>query len=102
MTQQIDIAKILSFFRLFSFFSALPPMLHDIPSRIAAFLDHTRLLLGQLDQSAIAAARQILLDCYERRGRVLHDGEWRLVFDGTALRVCRLEAGGPPFQLCTA
>ena len=45
-------------------------MLPDITTRIAGFLDQTRLLLHQLDRSAIASARQILLDCYERRGRV--------------------------------
>ena len=46
----------------------------DISSSISAFLDHTRLLLGQLDHSAIASARQILLDCYEHRGRVFTMG----------------------------
>src|SRR5688572_7143111 len=42
----------------------------DITSRISAFLDHTKQLLGKLDHGAIAAARQILLDCYQRRGRI--------------------------------
>jgi D-sedoheptulose 7-phosphate isomerase len=42
----------------------------DVSARISAFLDHTKALLGQLDRSAIAAARQILLDCYHHRGRV--------------------------------
>lgn len=42
----------------------------DTTSRITAFLDHTKQLLGQLDQSAIASARRILLDCYDRGGRI--------------------------------
>jgi D-sedoheptulose 7-phosphate isomerase len=37
---------------------------------ISEFLDETRRLLGELDGSAIDRARQILLDCYRRRGRV--------------------------------
>ena len=48
----------------------LPHMSDDITSRITAFLDHTKQLLGQLDLAAIAAARQILLDCYHRGGRI--------------------------------
>jgi D-sedoheptulose 7-phosphate isomerase len=42
----------------------------DISARISTFLDHTKELLGQLDPTAIAAARQIILDCYHHRGRV--------------------------------
>lgn len=39
-------------------------------ARIASFLDETKRLLGLLDANAIAAAKQMLLDCHERRGRV--------------------------------
>ena len=39
-------------------------------ARIASFLDETKHLLGQLDANAIAAAKQMLLDCHGRRGRV--------------------------------
>ena len=39
-------------------------------ARIASFLDETNRLLGQLDANAIAAAKQMLLDCHERRGRI--------------------------------
>jgi D-sedoheptulose 7-phosphate isomerase len=38
--------------------------------RIAAFLDETRRLLGQLDANAIAAAKRLLLECHGRRGRI--------------------------------
>lgn len=37
---------------------------------ISAFLDETCRLLKSLDHSAIAAAKNILLDCYRRHGRV--------------------------------
>ena len=37
---------------------------------ITAFLDETVSLLRQLDQTAIDQAKRILLDCYERQGRV--------------------------------
>jgi D-sedoheptulose 7-phosphate isomerase len=37
---------------------------------IAAFLQETRELLGRLDQSAIESAKNLLLDCYRRRGRI--------------------------------
>ena len=39
-------------------------------ARIGAFLDETRQLLGQLDREAIAAAKRILLECHQRRGRI--------------------------------
>jgi D-sedoheptulose 7-phosphate isomerase len=39
-------------------------------SRIASFLDETKRLMGKLDIGAIAAARDILFDCYHRHGRV--------------------------------
>lgn len=38
--------------------------------RISSFLDETKRLLDKLDRTAIAQAKQILLDCYGRRGRV--------------------------------
>ena len=41
----------------------------DFP-RIAAFLDETKRLLGELDAEAIAAAKRILLECHRRRGRI--------------------------------
>jgi D-sedoheptulose 7-phosphate isomerase len=41
----------------------------DLP-RIAAFLDETKRLLGQLDGNAVATAKRILLECHRRRGRV--------------------------------
>ncbi len=37
---------------------------------IAAFLDETIGLLKRLDQTAIGRARQMLLDCHQRQGRV--------------------------------
>jgi D-sedoheptulose 7-phosphate isomerase len=37
---------------------------------ITSFLDQTGQLLQQLDRRAIAAARDLLLDCYRREGRV--------------------------------
>ena len=37
---------------------------------ITSFLDETKRLLGELDVDSIAAAKQILLDCHQRRGRV--------------------------------
>lgn len=39
-------------------------------SPIAAFLEETCRLLRQLDEQAIARARDLLLDCYRREGRV--------------------------------
>jgi D-sedoheptulose 7-phosphate isomerase len=39
-------------------------------SAIDEFLNETKRLLGQLDKGALAAAKQILLDCYHRQGRV--------------------------------
>lgn len=45
-------------------------MTSNTDQRITAFLDHTRQLLGRLDHAAIASARQLLLDCYQRRGRI--------------------------------
>ncbi len=42
----------------------------DDVARIAAFLDETKRLLGALDATALVAAKQILLDCHRRRGRV--------------------------------
>jgi D-sedoheptulose 7-phosphate isomerase len=39
-------------------------------SMIAAFLDETKRLLEQLDQTAIDSARQILMECYNKRGRI--------------------------------
>jgi D-sedoheptulose 7-phosphate isomerase len=41
---------------------------------IAAFLQETVRLLQQLDQAAIARARDLLLDCYRRQGRVFTAG----------------------------
>lgn len=38
--------------------------------RIGNFLEETKRLLGKLDLPAIGRARQILLECYRRRGRV--------------------------------
>lgn len=42
----------------------------NMPPMIAAFLDETKRLLGELDQSAIAKANEMLLDCYRRKGRI--------------------------------
>ena len=42
----------------------------DIISAITSFLDETKALLDRLDVDAIARARQMLLDCYQRRGRI--------------------------------
>jgi D-sedoheptulose 7-phosphate isomerase len=39
-------------------------------AKITGFLGETKRLLGLLDTAAIAAAKQILIDCYHRRGRV--------------------------------
>ena len=44
-------------------------MPNDLP-RIAAFLDETRQLLGQLDREAIASAKRILLECHQQAGRI--------------------------------
>jgi len=41
---------------------------------IGQFLQETVQLLQQLDQAAIARARDLLLDCYRRRGRVFTAG----------------------------
>jgi len=41
---------------------------------IAEFLDETAQLLQRLDQAKIAKARDILRDCYRRRGRVFTAG----------------------------
>lgn len=38
--------------------------------KITAFLDETIQLLQKLDQSSIESAKNILLDCYQRRGRI--------------------------------
>jgi len=43
---------------------------NDGSSPIADFLEETCRLLGRLDQEAIARARDLLLDCYRRGGRV--------------------------------
>ena len=45
-------------------------MPEDISTRIAAFLDHTQQLIARLDHGAIVAARQLLLVCHRRRGRI--------------------------------
>jgi D-sedoheptulose 7-phosphate isomerase len=39
-------------------------------SKVAAFLRETIELLGELDQGAIESAKELLLECYRRRGRV--------------------------------
>jgi D-sedoheptulose 7-phosphate isomerase len=39
-------------------------------TEIASFLEETKGLLGRLDVAAIAAAKKILLDAYERRARI--------------------------------
>jgi D-sedoheptulose 7-phosphate isomerase len=39
-------------------------------SKVAAFLQHTIQLLEKLDHAAIESAKELLLDCYRRRGRV--------------------------------
>src|SRR5262245_49003868 len=44
-------------------------MSHDA-ARIALFLDETRRLLGELNFAAIAAAKEILLDCYRQQARI--------------------------------
>ena len=41
---------------------------------IAEFLEYTAQLLQRLDQAEIAKVRDILLDCYRRRGRVFTAG----------------------------
>jgi D-sedoheptulose 7-phosphate isomerase len=43
-------------------------------SRIALFLDETKRLLGELNFGSIATAKEILLDCYRRRGKVFTMG----------------------------
>ena len=42
----------------------------ETASSIDAFLKQTSLLLSQLDQAALARARDLLLDCYRRGGKV--------------------------------
>src|SRR5690349_883532 len=39
-------------------------------SPTATFLQQTAALLGQLDQAAIETAKDLLLDCYRRKGRI--------------------------------
>ena len=39
-------------------------------SDITQFLNETKRLLGELDPAAIARAKQILMECYRRKGRV--------------------------------
>ena len=39
-------------------------------AKITAFLNETIRLLGRLDHSAIDSAKNILMDCYRRKGRV--------------------------------
>ena len=48
----------------------LPEAMPNDLVRIAAFLDETRQLLEQLDREAIAAAKRILLEGHQRRGRI--------------------------------
>lgn len=43
-------------------------------SKITEFLQGTARLIGELDHDAIDAARQILLDCYQSKGRVFTAG----------------------------
>jgi len=43
-------------------------------ARIASFLEETKRLLGQLDHDAIAAAKSMLIECHQRRGRVFTMG----------------------------
>src|SRR6185436_1310117 len=43
-------------------------------AKIADFLDETIRLLGRLDHSAIDSAKNILMDCYRRKGRVYSIG----------------------------
>jgi len=42
--------------------------------RIASFLDETRRLLEQLDYDAVAKAKRILIECYQRESRVFTMG----------------------------
>ncbi len=53
---------------------------------IAAFLDETQRLLRELDQGRIAQAREILMDCYRREGRI-YTRQRRYGFHGAALCV---------------
>ena len=46
----------------------------DAVENINAFLGQTSELLSQLDREAIARARDLLLDCYQRQGRVFAAG----------------------------
>jgi D-sedoheptulose 7-phosphate isomerase len=39
-------------------------------SKVAAFLEETTRLVERLDHAAIESAKELLLDCYRRRGRV--------------------------------
>lgn len=70
---------------------------------IAAFLDETRRLLGELDRDAIAAARDILLDCHRRRGRVytMGNGGSASTAQHFACDLAKyvIPAGGRPFDV---
>jgi D-sedoheptulose 7-phosphate isomerase len=46
----------------------------SVSSAIDSFLKETQSLLGELDLAAISTARQMLLDCHQRRGRVYTAG----------------------------
>ena len=46
----------------------------SVPCAITSFLRETQSLLDQLDVAAIATARQMLLDCHQRRGRIYTAG----------------------------
>lgn len=70
---------------------------------IADFLQETIRLLGQLDQAAIGLARDLLLDCYERNGRVFLAGNGGSSSTGQHF-ACDLAkfvipAGGRPFDV---
>jgi D-sedoheptulose 7-phosphate isomerase len=71
---------------------------------IAEFLQETAQLLQQLDQAAIARARDLLLSCYRRQGRVFTAGN-----GGSAstaqhfacdLAKFVIPVGGRPFDVC--
>jgi D-sedoheptulose 7-phosphate isomerase len=71
---------------------------------IAEFLQQTVQLLQRLDQTAIAQARDLLLDCYRRQGRVFTAGN-----GGSAstaqhfacdLAKFVIPEGGRPFDVC--
>ena len=76
--------------------------MHDLTSRINAYLAESAKLLEQLDRRAIAQAAELLLACYRRQGRV-----WTLGNGGSASTAqhfaCDLAkfvvpAGGRPFD----